>query len=132
MDVDGRAGGRSQPPVPRHVVGVVVRLEDVLDVDAEISREVQVLVDLELRVDDGRDARLVVADQVGRAAEVVVGDLAEDHASRRPKPGTNRPTRAAYSPYASPCVRRSCGSSTIRTWISSASRSIASPTSATT
>ena len=31
VDVDGRAGGRGQPPVARDVVGVVVGLEDVLD-----------------------------------------------------------------------------------------------------
>ena len=94
VDVDGRAGGRREPPVAGHVVGVVVRLEDVLDPHADVAREAQVLVDLELRIDDRRDAAVLVPDEVRRAAEVVVGDLAEDHASR-PRPGTNLPTRAA-------------------------------------
>ena len=61
--------------------GVVVRLEDVVDVDVEVARELEVLVDLEARVDHGRDAG--VPDQVRGAAEVVVGDLAEDHAYER-------------------------------------------------
>ena len=50
---------------------------------AHVAREREVLVDLEARVDDRRDARVLVADQVGRAAEVVVGDLAEDHGPTR-------------------------------------------------
>ena len=79
VDVDRRAGGRREPAVARDVVGVVVRLEDVLDAHAEVARQPQVLVDVELRVDHGRDARVLVADQVARAAEVVVDELAEDH-----------------------------------------------------
>ena len=35
VDVDRRAGGRGEPAVPGDVVGVVVRLEDVLDAHAE-------------------------------------------------------------------------------------------------
>ena len=79
VDVDRRAGGGGQPAVAGDVVGVVVGLEHVLDRDAHVARERQVLVDLEARVDDGRDARVLVADEVGGAAEVVVHDLAEDH-----------------------------------------------------
>ena len=94
VHVDRRAGRGREPAVARHVVGVVVRLEDVLDVDAEVAREMQVLLDLELRVDHRRDAGVLVADEVRRTPEVVVGDLAKDHASR-PRPGTNLPTRAA-------------------------------------
>ena len=48
--------------------------------DAEVARQAQVLVDLQPRVDDRRDAGVLVADQVRGAAEVVVDDLAEDHA----------------------------------------------------
>ena len=59
----------------------------------EVAGEAQVLVDLEARVDDRRDARVLVADQVGGAAEVVVGDLAEDHGpsspTRRPRAGVD-------------------------------------------
>ena len=65
--------------MPAHVVGVVVGLEDVLDRDAEVAREPQVLADLQPRVDDRGDARVLVADQVGGAAEILVRDLAEDH-----------------------------------------------------
>ena len=61
------------------VVGVVVGLEDVVDAHAEIARELEVLVDLEARIDHGRRAGRVVADEVRRAAEIVVRDLAEDH-----------------------------------------------------
>jgi O-methyltransferase involved in polyketide biosynthesis len=61
-----------------------VRLEDVLDAHAHVPREREVLVDLELWVDDRGDARVLVAHQVGGAAEVVVGDLAEDHGAILP------------------------------------------------
>ena len=79
MDVDRRSGRRRQPAVPRDVVGVVVRLENVLDRDARVPSELEVLVDLELRVDDSRLPGALVTDEVGRATEVVVDDLAEDH-----------------------------------------------------
>ena len=79
VDVDGRAGGGDEPAVAGDVVGVVVGLQDVLDAHAEVAREAQVLVDVELRVDDGGDAGVLVADEVAGAAEVVVGELAEDH-----------------------------------------------------
>ena len=75
-----RAGGGDEPAVAGDVVGVVVGLEHVLDAHAEVAREPQVLVDVEPRVDHRGDARVLVADQVARAAEVVVGELAEDHA----------------------------------------------------
>ncbi len=81
VDVDRRAGRRREPAVARHVIGVRVRLEHVLDAHAEVARERQVLLDVELGVDDRGDAGVLVADQVGRAAEVVVGHLAKQHAS---------------------------------------------------
>ena len=79
VDVDRGARRRGEPAVARHVVGVVVRLEDVLDVHAEEAGEPQVLVDVEPRIDHGGDARVLVADQVAGAAEVVMDELAEDH-----------------------------------------------------
>jgi hypothetical protein len=95
VDVDRRARCERQPAVARHVVGVVVRLEDVLDLDTHVACEVEVDVDLEARIDDGRDSRLLVADEVGRAAEVVMGDLSEDHRATiqrwaAPEPGAHR------------------------------------------
>ena len=106
VDVDRRARGRRQAAVAGHVVGVVVGLEDVLDAQAHVAGQLEVLVDLEARVDDRGDARLLVADEVGRAAEVVVGDLAEDHGRIvRPTPprdgcypGTARRAAAEYLP----------------------------------
>jgi hypothetical protein len=82
VDADRRAGGGRETGVAGDVVGVVVRLEDVRDADAEVVRQLQVGGDVEARIDDRGDARLLVPDEVGRAAEVVVGDLPEDH--RRP------------------------------------------------
>jgi hypothetical protein len=46
---------------------------------AEIAGELEVVVDLEPRVDHGGRAGRVVADEVRGAAEIVVRDLAEDH-----------------------------------------------------
>ena len=82
VDVDRGAGRVREAAVAGHVVGVVVGLEDVLDPHAHVAREREVLLDVELRVDDRGDARVLVTDEVRGAAEVVVGDLAEDH--RRP------------------------------------------------
>jgi hypothetical protein len=48
LDVDRRASRGEQTPVTGHVVGVVVRLHDVLDPHPEVAREAQVLVDGEL------------------------------------------------------------------------------------
>jgi hypothetical protein len=79
VDVDRRARGRGEPAVSGDVVGVVMGLEDVLDPHAHVAGQREVLLDVELGVDDGGDAGVLVADQVRGAAEVVVGDLAEDH-----------------------------------------------------
>ena len=46
-------------------------------------------LDRERGVDDDRDARFLVADQIGRTAEVVVQELVEDHAC-------DRSTRSRY------------------------------------
>ena len=73
-------------PWPGDVVGVVVGLEHVLDAHAHVARELEVLVDLEAGIHDGGDPGVVVPDQVRRAAEVVVGDLAEDHVATLPGP----------------------------------------------
>jgi hypothetical protein len=94
VHVDRRARGRRKAAVARDVVGVVVGLEDVLDVDVQVAGELEVLVDLEARVYDRGHAGVLVADQIRGAAEVVVDDLAEDHggsiSSRRGSWGTRR------------------------------------------
>ena len=55
---DGRGG---EAAVAGDVVGVVVGLEHVLDPDAHVAREREVILDLELRVDDRGDAGVLVA-----------------------------------------------------------------------
>ena len=79
VDVDRGAGGAREPAVAGDVVGVVVRLQHVLDPHPVQSGEVPVGVDVPLRVDHGGDAGVAVGDQVGGAAEVLVDDLAEEH-----------------------------------------------------
>jgi hypothetical protein len=82
VQVDRCPGRRRQPPVARHVVGVVVGLHDVLDAHPCVAGQAQVLVDVEPRIHHGRDPGPIVPDQVRGAAEVVVRDLAEEHPVR--------------------------------------------------
>ena len=64
------------------VVGVVVGLQHVLDPHPVQAGEVEVGIDVPLRVDHRGDAGGGVADQVGGAAEILVNDLAEEHRIR--------------------------------------------------
>ena len=105
VHMDRGAGGGRQAAVAGDVIGVVVGLEDVLDLHAHVARQLEVLVDLKARVDDRRDAGVLVADEVGGAAEVVVGELAEDHelqASRVGPPGAPGGRRVAAMPLSMP------------------------------
>ena len=61
--------------VTRDVVGVRVRLEDADELDAVALRRIQILLDRVGRVDDDGDPRLLVADEVRGAPEVVVDEL---------------------------------------------------------
>ncbi len=81
MNVDGRAGGGRESPVPGDVIGVVVGLEHVLDPHSVKAAEAQVGVDVPLRIDHCGDP--VVADQVGGATEVLVQNLPEQHGAAR-------------------------------------------------
>jgi hypothetical protein len=65
--------------VARDVVGVRVRLERPDEVDVPRAGLLDVRLDRVRGVDDDREAGRLVADQVGRAAEVVVDELAEEH-----------------------------------------------------
>jgi hypothetical protein len=78
-DVDRRPGGAGEAAVAGDVVGVVVRLQHVLDPHPVQAGEVEVGIDVPLRVDHRRGPRVRVADQVGGATEVLVDDLAEEH-----------------------------------------------------
>src|SRR5262245_1298776 len=70
-----------EPSVPRDMVGVRVRLEHTHDADAAVVRLRQILLDLERRSDDDRRGRVLVTDEIRRAAEIVVDELREDHAA---------------------------------------------------
>ena len=71
-----------EPAVAGDVVGVRVRLEHADDPDAVPLGLVEVLLDRVGRVDEERLARLLVSDEVGGAAEIVVDELAEEHVRR--------------------------------------------------
>ena len=75
-----RCPGRGDyPAAPGHVVGVRVRLQHARDAQPVRRGEVEVPADVPGRVDDGGLAG--VADQVRRAPQVLVDELAEDHAT---------------------------------------------------
>ena len=73
-----------EPAVPGHMVGVRVGLEHALEADTFPCGGCEQLLDCERRVDDDRHARLRVADEVRRAAEIFVHELPEEqHGPRR-------------------------------------------------
>jgi len=65
--------------VPGDVVGMRVRLERPHDADVLLFGRRHVPLDREGRIDEDRIVRRLVADEVGRAAEIVVDELPEDH-----------------------------------------------------
>ncbi len=79
VDRDRHVVLEREAPVPGDVVGVVVRLEHADDSHAGPLGRGEQQLDLIRRVDNHRLAGRLVADQVGRAAEVVVHELLEDH-----------------------------------------------------
>ena len=82
-DVNRGTRRLAQPPAARHVVGVVVRLEDVGDLEAVVAGERKVVLDLPLGVDHHRLA--AVGDHVRRAAEILVQYLSEEHGRTLPR-----------------------------------------------
>jgi len=68
-----------EPAVARDVVCVRVRLEHASDPHMELLGAFEVLLDRVGGIDDHGLTRGLVADQVGRAAEVVVDELPELH-----------------------------------------------------
>ena len=68
-----------EPAVPGDVVGVRVRLEDARDPDVPFLRLGEVGLDRVRGIDDHGLTRGLVADQVGRAAEIVVDELPKLH-----------------------------------------------------
>jgi len=66
-----------KPAVPRDVVGVRVRLQDSDDTNVPLLGLGEVLLDRVGGIDDHGLTRGLVANQVGRAAEIVVDELPE-------------------------------------------------------
>ena len=83
VDTHGDAVVEREPPVTRDVVGVRVRLERPHDPRLEALGLGENRLDREMRVDDHDLSRLLAADEVRGAPEVVVEDLREEH-GRRP------------------------------------------------
>ena len=79
VDRDRDAVLEREPAVPGEVVGVRVRLDDADDPTPRARGLLEERLDRVGRVDDRGDARLLVADQIRRAAEVVVQELLEEH-----------------------------------------------------
>ena len=61
--IDGGAGAVAQLEMPGDEVGVEVRQEDVRDPQAVLGGKGEILVDVALRIDDGRRVRSLVADR---------------------------------------------------------------------
>ncbi len=73
-----------EPSVPGDVIRVRVRLDDAYELDVAPFRLGEVLLDRVRRVDDHRDACVLVADEVRGASEIVVHELPEQHGATVP------------------------------------------------
>jgi hypothetical protein len=65
--------------VPGDVIGVRVRLENGDEPHLPAGTLIQILLDHVGRIDDGGDACMLVADDVGATSEVVIDELLEEH-----------------------------------------------------
>ena len=79
VDVNGNAVLEREPAVPGDVVGVRVRLEHARDPHVPLLGLGEVRLDRVRGIDDHGLTRGLVADQVGRAAEIVVDELPKLH-----------------------------------------------------
>ena len=95
VDADRDAVLEREPSVTGDVVGVGVRLEHADEADAPALRLRQHRLDEVRRVDDDRDALVLVADEIAGAAQVVVQELREEH-------GATLPPASAMYPKAPP------------------------------
>src|SRR5919201_2828751 len=86
---DRGADLQREPAVAGDVVGVRVRLEDALDPDVPAGRLLEVRLDRVGRIDDDRDARVLVTDEVRAATEPLVHELTEEHAPTLPAPSAH-------------------------------------------
>jgi hypothetical protein len=81
VDVDphGEPVLECEASMPGHMVGVRVRLEHADELDLVPLCSVEILLDGVGGIDDHRRARLLVADEVGGAPEILVDKLPEQH-----------------------------------------------------
>jgi hypothetical protein len=79
VDGDRNAVLERKAPVPGDVVGVSVCLEHADDPSLALLCLLEVLLDCIGGIGDHRVSGGLVADQVGRAAEIVVDELAKEH-----------------------------------------------------
>ena len=69
----------AQLEVPGNEVRMEVRQDDMLDPETMLLGKPQVSVDVSLWIDDGRDARLLVAHEIRRVRQTVTVELLENH-----------------------------------------------------
>jgi hypothetical protein len=79
--IDHGADAIAQLKMTRDEVSVQVRQQDVLDRQAALCGEREVLVDVPLRIHDGRDLSRLVTDQLRRVGEAPKIELFEEHRS---------------------------------------------------
>ena len=91
-EVDRRARPVAQLQVSGHEVGVQVRQHTCSIVQAVLLRELQVLIDVALRIHHRGRARSLVADQVRGVREALQIELLEQH---QPSEDSSRTTSAS-------------------------------------
>ena len=79
-EIDRRADAIAQLEMSGDEVGVQVRQDDVRDAQPVLGGEGDVLIDVALRIDDGRGAGRLVADEVRRVRQAIEIELMQDHA----------------------------------------------------
>ena len=65
--------------MPGDEVGVEMGEEHVRDAQPVLGGNAKVLIDVALRIDDGRGARLLVADEIRRVRQAIQIELVQDH-----------------------------------------------------
>jgi hypothetical protein len=79
-EVDGGADAITELEMAGDEIGMEMGEEDMLDLEVLIGCEIEIVVDVSLRVDDGGDARGFIGDQIGSVGETIEVELLEDHA----------------------------------------------------
>ena len=74
-----RAAAIAQFQMPGHKVRMKVGEKDVADLEAELLRIGEVLMDIALRIDDDRGPALLIAEEIGSMRETAEIVLFQDH-----------------------------------------------------